>query len=313
MSPVRSAAARAGPSTRLIDPAVLARIGDLELVARTVVEGFLGGLHRSPRFGASTDFAEHRPYVPGDDLRRLDWKLWGRTDRYHMKEFEADTDTNVTVLLDASRSMDYAGPGSAMTKLEYAKRLAACLLYFSQRQRDRVGLAVLTREVRELVPPGAGQLPAALHVLDKLTPGTDGALAPPLRVLAERFRRRSIVVLISDLYEDPSAVVDALAHARGRGNDVIVFQVLDRAELDFPYEDAGTFEDLETGEQLPIIPAGVKERYDEMMREHQEALRTQLAGARADFARFVTDQPLDHALHAYLLSRERHGSRAGTR
>lgn len=307
MSPVRSAAARGGGDTRLLDPAVLARISDLELVARTVVEGFLGGLHRSPRFGASTDFAEHRPYVPGDDVRRVDWKLWARTDRYHMKEFEADTDTNVTVLLDASRSMDFAGPGSAMTKLEYAKRLAACLLYFSQRQRDRVGLAVITREVRELVRPAAGQLTAALHVLDRLTPGTDGALAPPLRVLAERFRRRSIIVLISDLYEDPQAVVDALAHVRGRGNDIIVFQVLDHAELDFPYDDAGTFEDLESGAQLPLVPSAVRDRYNEMMAAHTAALRRQIADARADYALFDTSKPMDAALHAYLAARERLG------
>ena len=307
MSPVRSAASRGGGDTRLLDPAVLARIGDLELVARTVVEGFLGGLHRSPRFGASPDFAEHRPYVPGDDVRRVDWKLWARTDRYHMKEFEADTDTNVVVLLDASRSMDFAGPGSAMTKLEYAKRLAACLLYFSQRQRDRVGLAILTREVRELVRPAAGQLTAALHALDRLTPGADGALEPPLRLLAERVRRRSIVVLISDLYEDPAAVVNALALVRGRGNDVIVFQILDRAEIDFPYDDATTFEDLESGVQLPVIPASAKERYTALMAGHVESLRKHIVDARADYALFDTSKPLDHALYSYLASRERMG------
>lgn len=307
MSPVRSAAARGGGDTRLLDPAVLARIGDLELVARTVVEGFLGGLHRSPRFGASTDFAEHRPYVPGDDVRRVDWKLWARTDRYYMKEFEADTDTNVVVLFDASRSMDFAGPGSAMTKLEYAKRLAACLLYFSQRQRDRVGLAILTREVRELVRPAAGQLTAALHVLDRLTPGSDGALEPPLRLLAERVRRRSIVVLISDLYEDPTAVVNALALVRGRGNDVIVFQILDRAEIEFPYDDATTFEDLESGVQLPVIPASARERYTALMSAHVEALRKHIVDARADYALLDTSKPLDHALYSYLASRERMG------
>ena len=300
-------ATRGGADSRLLDPSVLARIDDLELVARVVVEGFLGGLHRSPRFGASTDFAEHRPYVPGDDIRRVDWRLWARTDRYHMKEFEADTDTNVTVLLDASRSMDFAGPGSAITKLEYAKRLAACLLYFSRRQRDRVGLAVLTREVRELVRPGAGQLSACLHVLDRLTPGTDGALAPPLRVLAERFRRRSIVVLISDLYEEPAAVVDALANVRGRGNDIIVFHVLDPAELDFPYEEAGTFEDLESGVQMPLVPGAVRERYNALMAEHRAALQRQITDARADYALFDTSKPLDHVLYSYLAARERLG------
>jgi uncharacterized protein (DUF58 family) len=298
---------RGGGESRLLDPTVLARIGNLELVARVVVEGFLGGLHRSPRFGASTDFAEHRPYVPGDDVRRVDWKLWARTDRYHMKEFEADTDTSVTVLLDASRSMDFKGPGSAMTKLEYAKRLAACLLYFSQRQRDRVGLAVITREVREVVRPAAGQLSAALHALDRLTPGTDGALAPPLRVLAERFRRRSIIVLISDLYEEPSAVVEALAHIRGRGNDLIVFHVLDHAEIDFPYDEAGTFEDLESGVQLPLIPSAVRDKYNSLMAAHADALQRQIKDSRADYALFDTSKPLDHALYSYLAARERLG------
>ena len=306
MTPIGHAT-RGGADSRLLDPAVLARIDDLELVARTVVEGFLGGLHRSPRFGASTDFAEHRPYVPGDDVRRVDWKLWARTDRYHMKEFEADTDTNVTVLLDASRSMDFAGPTSAMTKLEYAKRLAACLLYFSRRQRDRVGLAVITREVRELVRPGAGQLTACLHLLDRLTPGADGALSPPLRILAERFRRRSVIVLVSDLYEEPAAVVEALGHIRGRGNDIIVFHVLDPAELDFPYDDAGTFEDLESGVQMPLVPAAVRERYNALMGEHRAALQRQIADARADYALFDTSKPLDHVLYAYLAARERLG------
>jgi uncharacterized protein (DUF58 family) len=184
------------PHPALLDPAALARIANLELVARGVVDGFLSGLHRAPHLGMSLDFAEHRAYMPGDDIRRIDWKLFGRTDRYFLKEFEADTNTDMVVFIDQSASMRF---GNALSKLDYARMLAAVLLVFSNRQRDRVGLALFDDELRELVPPSAKHLYVALHTLERMTSeGRAGALEPPLRKVAASLRRRGIRVLISD-------------------------------------------------------------------------------------------------------------------
>lgn len=311
--------ARVVPGNRFIDPAVLARIGSLELVARTVVEGFLTGLHRSPHIGASTDFAEHRPYVPGDDIRRLDWKLLGRNDRLYMKEYEADTNTNFVVLLDVSPSMRYAAEAGRMGKLEYACTLAACLAWFSGLQRDRVGLATFAGKVEEYLPPRQRQLMRVLHALDRVThaqparePGERDPLAPlPFAALSEPLRRRSIVVVISDLYAEPDVVASALDTIRGRGNDLIVFHVLDRRELDFPFSAAGTFVDLESGDRIPVIPDAVREEYRASIAAHIAQLRTVLAGQRADYALFDTSAPLDAALYQYLGMRQRFERRTG--
>jgi uncharacterized protein (DUF58 family) len=208
------------PGARFIDPAALARIDNLALVARTVVDGFISGLHRSPYLGHSLDFADQRPYMPGDDIRRIDWRLYARTDRYYVKQYEADTNANFLVALDASASMDYASAG--VSKLDYARCLAATLVWFASRQHDRVGLCAFADELIEQVPPGARNVDAVLHALDRLRPARAGRLGPPLARLADGVRRRGIVALISDLYEPPEAVVAAVAPLRGRGGDVIV-------------------------------------------------------------------------------------------
>ena len=307
--------------TRLIDPVVLARIGDLELVARMVVEGVINGLHRSPHLGSSMDFAEHRAYMPGDDIRRIDWKLFARSDRHFVKEFEADTNTNFTVLVDTSPSMRYGGSAEGtgtLSKLDYARYLAACLVYLASTQRDRVGLVTFDREIREYVPPSAKHLNVVLHALDRLegapplAPASDGHAAVPAPVLAtitrrigESFRRRSIVLLISDFYEEPAAVLDALAYLRGKGNDVIVFHVLDRREMDFPFTDSANFVDLETGERMPVIPDYLRAQYRTLIAEHIASLGRILGENRVDYALFDTSQPLDHALFKFLSARER--------
>jgi len=287
---------------RFLDPAVLARIGSLELVARTVVEGFLSGLHRSPRLGASTDFAEHRGYMPGDDIRRVDWKLWARTDRFHVKEFEADTNTSVTVVLDISRSMAYGS--RTPTKLDYGRFLAASLLYFCHGQRDRVGFVAIDDDVRAFVPPSARHLPASLHEIERLRAGGAGALDAPLAKLAEHVRRRCIVVLISDFYEPPERVADALGHLRGRGNDVIAFHLLDPAELDFPFEGAASFEDLETGARIPVVTDRLRAQYRAAVRTHIEALGTLLGRSGVDYTMVSTATPLDAALFDFLTRRQ---------
>src|SRR5918994_3935787 len=252
------------PGARFVDPKVLARIGNLELVARSVVDGFINGLHRSPYFGASVDFAEHRGYVPGDDIRRVDWRLYARTDRYYVKEYEADSNANFSVLLDVSASMSYGSRG--MTKLDYSRILAACLTYLVHKQRDRVGLVAFDSDIVEHVPPSAKHMDVVLHVLDRLTPSKPGSLGTPLRKMAEHFGRRGLLVLISDLYEEPDAVMEAIGPLRFRGNDVIVFHLLDPAELDFTFAEPSAFEDLESGEQIPIVPDALADQYRQLVR-----------------------------------------------
>jgi uncharacterized protein (DUF58 family) len=289
--------------TNFIDPRTLAKIDSLELLARTVVEGFINGLHRSPNLGASMDFAEHRAYMPGDDLRRIDWRLFGRSDRYFVKEFEADTNTNLLLLLDVSASMGFGSGG--ISKLQYAKYLASCLGYFSSRQRDRVGLVTFANAIVDYVPPAAKHLSIVLQTIARATPNGQGSLDAPLRQIAEHARRRQIVVIISDLYDEPEQVVRAVARLRNRGNDLIVLHVLDPAELDLPFDDAANFEDLETGEAIPVVPSLLRDQYRTLMREHTATLARLMREERIDYALFNTSQPLDHALFTYLADRQR--------
>ncbi len=290
------------PGARFVDPVVLARVGNLDLVARTVVDGIINGLHRTPYFGASVDFAEHRGYVPGDDIRRVDWKVFARTDRYYIKEFEADSNSNFTVLLDISKSMAF---GAKITKLDYAKTLAACLTYLVHKQRDRVGMVTFDEDIVDYVPASAKHMDVVLHTLDRAQAVRPGQLSAPLRRLAEHFGRRGIVVLISDLYDEPEQVMDALSLIRFRGNDVIIFHVLDRAEIDFDFAEAAAFEDLESGDQLPIVPDALGEQYRALVREHIAALTARAAEHRVDYALFDTSTPLDFALFNYLSIRDR--------
>ena len=292
------------PGARFVDPKILSRIGNLELMARSVVEGFINGLHRAPYFGASIDFAEHRGYVAGDDIRRVDWRLYARTDRYYVKQYEADTNTNLSILLDISRSMQFASRG-AVTKLEYGSYVAACLAYLAQRQRDRVGILTFDSDIVTHVPPSAKHFNVVLHTLDRAKGERAGNLAAPLTKMAEHFKRRGLLVLISDFYEEPDAVLDAIKPLRFLGNDLIVFHVLDQAELDFGYDDASSFEDMESGEQMPVVPDSLRAQYRQMIRDHIAALGTKFSEHRIDYTLLNTAEPLDRALFSYLSSRER--------
>ena len=291
------------PGARFVDPKVLARIGNLELVARSVVDGFINGLHRSPYFGASVDFAEHRGYVPGDDIRRVDWRLYARTDRYYIKEYEADSNSNFAVLLDVSRSMGFGSDG--LTKLDYARMLAACLTYLVHRQRDRVGFVAFDSDIVEFVPPSAKHMDTTLHVLDRLKPARPGAIREPMNKIAEHFGRRGLLVLVSDLYEEPDALLEAIGPLRFRGHDMIVFHVMDRAELDFEYADPSAFEDLESGEQIPIVPEALAGQYRDLVQAHITGLAERFTANRIDYTLVKTSAPLDHALFSYLSTRER--------
>jgi uncharacterized protein (DUF58 family) len=298
-----SSSGSAIPGARFVDPKVLARIGNLELVARSVVDGFINGLHRSPYFGASVDFAEHRGYVPGDDIRRVDWRLYARTDRYYIKEYEADSNSNFAVLLDVSRSMGFGSEG--LTKLDYSRMLAGCLTYLVHRQRDRVGLVAFDSDIVEFVPPSAKHMDTVLHVLDRLKPARPGSMREPMNKIAEHFGRRGLLVLISDLYEEPDALLEAIGPLRFRGHDMIVFHVMDRAELDFEYADPSAFEDLESGEQIPIVPEALAGQYRELVQAHITGLTERFSANRIDYTLVNTSAPLDHALFSYLSTRER--------
>jgi uncharacterized protein (DUF58 family) len=291
------------PGARYVDPQILARVGNLELLARTVVEGFINGNHRAPYFGASIDFAEHRGYVAGDDIRRVDWRLFARTDRYYVKQYEADTNTNLSILFDVSRSMSFASKG--LSKLEYGSYVAACLAYLAQRQRDRVGIVTFDSDIVTHVPPSAKHFNVVLHTLDRARAERPGHLSEPLHKMAEHFKRRGILVLISDFYEDPETVLEAIKPLKFLGNDLIVFHVMDPAELDFGYDDASSFEDLESGEQIPVVPESLADEYRLLVRAHIEALTTRFSEHRIDYTLLNTGEPLDRALFSYLSSRER--------
>jgi len=291
------------PGARFVDPKILARIRNLELLARTVVEGFINGLHRAPYFGASIDFAEHRGYVPGDDIRRVDWRLFARTDKFYVKQYEADTNANFMVLFDTSKSMSFASNG--ISKLEYGSYVAACLAYLAHRQRDRVGIVTFDQEVVNYVPPSAKHFNVLLQTLDRAKAERPGRMIKPLDQIAEHFKRKSLVALISDFYENPDDVLEALKPYRFHGNDVVVFHILDPAEIEFPYKDASRFEDLESGEEIPVIPSSFADEYRKMIKAHIEALTTKFSEARIDYVLLNTSKPLDEALFTYLGTRER--------
>ena len=298
---------RDAPASRFLAPEVLARIGNIELLARTVVEGFVSGLHKSPYLGRSVDFAEHRAYMPGDDIRRIDWRLFGRTDRFYLKEFEADSNTDLVQLLDVSRSMRFTS--HSVTKLDYARYLVACLAYLARKQRDRVGLVTFDDDVIDFVPPSAKHLPILLHTLERAdqapTKRGKGTLARPLDKAGEACRRRGLMVLVSDLYEDPRAVLDAVAVLSHRGSDLMVFHVLDPAELELPFDQPAAYEDLESGERIPVVPDAVRERYRALVSLHVSTLSRVLGENRIDYGLFDTSKPLDHALARFLTRRER--------
>jgi len=293
-------------TTRLgqfVDPHVLGRISNLSLLARTVVQGFISGLHRSTYLGRSVDFAEHRAYMPGDDVRQIDWRLFARTDRFYVKEFEADTNTSVTILLDVSRSMSFGSED--LTKLDYARYLAASLAVFSQKQRDRIGLVTFDEDIVDFVPPSAKHLEIVLHTIDRLESTRPSDYRKPLSKVAEAIHRRGIVILISDLYDEPESILDAVKGLRYKGNDLIVFHVLDPAELSFPYDEAASYRDLESGETVPVIPEYLRDEYRKLVQEHIDRLTHILGDNRIDYTLLDTSTPLDYALFHFLSSRER--------
>lgn len=284
----------------LLDPVLLARIADLPLLARTVVDGFMHGLHRSARKGFSLDFAEHRSYQPGDDLRRIDWKAYARTDRFYVKEYEADTNAGVLFTLDVSGSMDFVGSEGGVNKFTYARMLVASLVWLSQRHGDRVGLATFSDRLVEMVPPSTRHLNLILQALGRAQPRGEGKLPLAIDRVADVANRPGIVVLVTDCYDEPASIGRSVDTIRARGHDVLVFHLVDRAEEEFPYDGAAVFEDRESGFRVPLKPEEMRERYLKLFGAHREALVKRFAASGVDYVPLRTDQPLDGALHAYL-------------
>jgi uncharacterized protein (DUF58 family) len=305
--PDRGLARGADSSRRYLDPAVVARLGSLDVRARLVVEGFISGMHRSPFHGFSVEFAEHRPYMPGDPLKNLDWKVWARSDRLLVKQYTEETNLRCHLLLDLSGSMAFQSARASMSKLEYARSLSAALAYLMLQQQDAVGALLFAEHPLAFVPARAvrSHLDVVLKTLGSLEPQGRTRLGPALHELAERIKRRGLVILCSDLMDDPEAVVLGLQHFRHRRHEVVVFHVLDPDEVEFPYTDTATFVDMESGERLTTEPWEIARRYRERLEAWSGRYERVCREQRIDYVRMDTRTPFDRALLTYLEKRAR--------
>lgn len=297
-------------SRRFLDPRVLNRIDRLELKARLVVEGAVAGLHRSPYRGVSVEFAQHRQYVPGDDLRFLDWKIYARSDRYTVKEFEEETNLTAHVFLDASGSMGFTSVSTSdgeepITKFRYASWVAAALSHLILRQRDAASLVIFDEKVRAVLPPssGANVLDDMIRTIDQAKPSSSTAPGKALLESANSIHRRGLVVVISDLLTSADEVLGALRTMRARGHDVIVLRVLDPAEIHFEFDRMTRFDDLEGPANLLVDPRAIRTAYLDEFRAHDEKLRRGCVAERIDLERLTIETPLDVGLLAYLGAR----------
>ena len=290
---------------QFLNPDVISKLKSMELKARLVVEGFITGLHKSPYHGFSVEFAEHRQYMPGDSIRDIDWKVYAKSDRYYVKEFEEETNLKSYILLDASASMSFTS--SRITKFAYAANLAAALAYLMLTQRDAAGLVTFDERIRTFVPPKSASvhLHALLTTLAGVAPasGTDAGLA--LHEMAERIKRRGLIIVLSDLWDDPARVLTGLKHFRHRKHEVIVFHILDPAERDFTFADEALFKDMETGEEISTLPWQIRSEYQRTMGEHIGRFRRDCRQAFIDYVPLDTSVPYDQALFSYLGKRGR--------
>jgi uncharacterized protein (DUF58 family) len=290
---------------KYLDPEALSRLKNLTLAARLVVEGYFAGMHRSPNRGFSVEFAEHREYTPGVDPRHIDWRVYGRNDKLYVKQYEEETSLRCYLLLDRSASMGYQH-GRAMTKLAYGSYLAASLAYLMTFQHDAVGLITYDSGVRDQIPPrqGPAHLRLLMEKLEQTQPGGETSLSATFHQLAESIKRRALVVVISDLFDDPSKLVEALKHFRHKKHEVVVFQTLDPAELHFPFDDVTRIEDLETRREVVSDPRAFRKAYLEELGKFLDAVRAGCQAAQIDYALAETDKPFDLFLGTYLARRQ---------
>lgn len=289
---------------RFLQPSVLASVSSLELIAKTVVNGFVSGLHRSPDFGFSQEFAEYRQYTPGDDLRHVDWNVYARAERMVLKRYRGETNTPITILLDASNSMRMAT--HAVSKIDYARYAAASLFYLAIQQRDAAGLIVFDDTVRNYIQPSTrqGQLHRLLHGLENAEPAARTDFGKPFAHCMEFLRRRGIVIVISDFFETPESVIRTIGPLRYRGNEVILLHVLDPQEVTPKFRDPVILLDLETNDSMEVTPDYANREYREKMQQHIEELKQTARGAGMDYHLMVSDRPLDETLREYLAIRQ---------
>lgn len=288
---------------RYLDPTVLASISGLDLVAKTVVDGFIAGLHRSPDFGFSQEFAEYRMYVPGDDLRHVDWNVFARTERAFLKRYHGETNTQMTLILDASIGMSY---GRTIRKFDYARFLAASLAYLASQQRDATGLLIFDEDVTQYTHASSrqGQLMRVLHSLNQAEPGGRTNFHKPFTHVQEYLKRRGLYVVISDFYGDPEETIRHIAPLRGRGSEVVLFHILDPDEWAPQFKGPVILIDMETGEEMEVTPEYAAQEYPAKRDAHIAALQSYAQKSGIDYQLLRTDQPLDAALRAYLAIRQ---------
>jgi uncharacterized protein (DUF58 family) len=290
---------------RFLDPSVLAEIASLDLIARTVVDGFVAGLHRSPDLGFSQEFAEYRAYSPGDDLRHVDWNVFARTERAYLKKYRGETNSLLTVVLDASNSMNYTS--HKVTKIDYARFLAASLFYLAiHNQRDAAGLIVFDDEVRNYIRPSTrqGQVSRLLHGLELAEPRARTDFSKPIGHFQEFLRRRGLVLMISDFYEAPEKIIRTIEPLRFHGNEVVLFHVLDPREIQPGLDKPVILVDLETRDHIEVTPEYARDSYRDKIEGHISALSQSARAAGMDYHLLVTDRPLDNALREYLAIRQ---------
>jgi uncharacterized protein (DUF58 family) len=292
-------------SLKYLDPQTLAKLQGLELRARLIVEGYVSGVHRSPYHGFSIEFAEHREYAQGDDLRYVDWKVFGKTDKYYLKQYEEETNLVSYLLLDTSESMRYRSAEAPMSKLDYARCVAAALAYLVLQQQDSVGMVTFDKEVRALVRASSNpsHLKQLLHVMEHSVPERKTNTGPIFHDLAERLKKRGVVVILSDLFDDVNSMLAGLKHFRHRRHEVILFHVLDPAELDFPFRQMTLFKGLE---QLPDVltdPRALRQAYLKEFGSFLQAVKKGCRAQHVDYVQLRTDQSLEIALSSYLASR----------
>jgi len=299
---MNAAAPQRADGARFLDPAVLARIGNLDLISRRVVDGFMSGMHRAANLGSSTDFAEYRAYTPGDDVRRIDWRVYGRTDRLYIKTFEAETNSDVIFALDCSASMNFAS--GELSKFDYARMLVASLTHLSAGQRDRVGLVTFNDEILERIPAAVRHRDTVLRLLQRTEADGGSDLGESLKRASETLNRRGIFVVVSDFYEEPESVASALDEVRLRGHDVIAFHILDSDERELKLSETDVLRDLETNERI-ASSGSAKEHYEALIADHLHELSAVSTARMVDYCGLISDQPLDSGLFAYLSSRSR--------
>ncbi len=292
---------------KFLDPATVSKLASIELKARLVVEGFIVGLHRSPYHGFSVEFAEHRQYMPGDDFRHIDWKIYGKSDRFYIKQFEEETNLKAYILLDASNSMGYKSNG--ITKLEYGSYLAAALSYLMLRQQDAPGLLVYDEKVRNYIPPKGARshITPILQQLGSTLPSSRTESSIAFHELADRIKRRGLIIVISDLLDDPDKMILGLKHFRHRQHEVIVFQVLDPFERNFNYGTEARFRDMETGAELLTDPWQIRGEYIKRLDIYIEKISRACRESQIDYHLLDTSVPFDKALFGYLAKRSKLG------